>query len=60
LGTLIGVLPGMFAATVLSDQLAAALEEPASVNAWLVAAAVLVIGVLAFFAQRVLRRLPAA
>jgi uncharacterized membrane protein YdjX (TVP38/TMEM64 family) len=59
LGTLVGVMPGMLAATVLSDQLAAALEEPASVNAWYVAGAVLIIGVLAYFAQRALRRMPA-
>jgi phosphatidylserine/phosphatidylglycerophosphate/cardiolipin synthase-like enzyme/uncharacterized membrane protein YdjX (TVP38/TMEM64 family) len=58
LGTLIGILPGMLAATVLSDQLAAALEEPGRVNAWLVAAAVLVLGALAYLGQRVMRRTP--
>jgi uncharacterized membrane protein YdjX (TVP38/TMEM64 family) len=58
LGTLIGILPGMLAATVLSDQLAAALEEPGRVNAWLVAAAVLVLGGLAYLGQRVMRRTP--
>ncbi|HZZ94834.1 MAG TPA: VTT domain-containing protein [Usitatibacter sp.] len=59
LGTLVGIMPGMLAATVLSDQLAAALEEPSSINAWAVAAGVLIIGMLAFFAQRVIRRVPA-
>jgi phosphatidylserine/phosphatidylglycerophosphate/cardiolipin synthase-like enzyme/uncharacterized membrane protein YdjX (TVP38/TMEM64 family) len=59
LGTMVGVLPGMLAATVLSDQLAAALEEPASVNAWYVAGAVLIVGGLAYFAQRTMRRMPA-
>jgi phospholipase D1/2 len=56
LGTFIGMLPGMFAATVLSDQLAAALEEPARVNGWLIAAAILALATLAFFGQRLLRR----
>ena len=58
LGTFIGMLPGMLAATVLSDQLAMALEEPARVNGWLIAAAILALVTLAFFGQRVLRRSP--
>jgi phospholipase D1/2 len=58
LGTFIGMLPGMLAATVLSDQLAAALEEPARVNGWLIAAALLALATLAFFGQRMLRRSP--
>jgi len=49
----------MLAATVLSDQLAAALEEPSSINAWYVAGAVLIIAGLAYFAQRAMRRVPA-
>jgi phosphatidylserine/phosphatidylglycerophosphate/cardiolipin synthase-like enzyme/uncharacterized membrane protein YdjX (TVP38/TMEM64 family) len=59
LGTLVGIMPGMLAATVLSDQLAAALQEPASVNAWYVAGAVLIIAGLAYFTRRVMRRVPA-
>ena len=58
-GTAVGIMPGMLAATVLSDQLAAALEEPSSINAWYVAGAVLVIAGLGYFAQRVMRRVPA-
>jgi uncharacterized membrane protein YdjX (TVP38/TMEM64 family) len=58
-GTFLGMLPGMLAATVLSDQLAAALEDPASVNLWLIAAALLVLAAFAFFGQRWLRRQPA-
>jgi uncharacterized membrane protein YdjX (TVP38/TMEM64 family) len=58
LGTFLGMLPGMLAATVLSDQLAAALEEPARVNGWLIAAAILTLATLAFFGQRMLRRSP--
>jgi uncharacterized membrane protein YdjX (TVP38/TMEM64 family) len=56
LGTFLGMLPGMLAATVLSDQLAAALEAPARVNGWLIAAAVLGLVTMVFFGQRLLRR----
>jgi len=59
LGTFLGMLPGMLAATVLSDQLAAALEDPASVNVWLIAAAIAILASLAYFGQRWLRRQPA-
>ena len=55
-GTMLGMLPGMLAATVLSEQLAAALEDPTSVNWWLVAAAVLGLLSAAYFGQRWLRR----
>ncbi len=57
-GTFLGMLPGMLAATVLSDQLAAALEDPARVNGWLIAAALLALATLAFFGQRLMRRSP--
>jgi uncharacterized membrane protein YdjX (TVP38/TMEM64 family) len=56
LGTMLGMLPGMLAATVLSDQLAAALEDPTTVNWWLIAGAVLLLLTLAYFGQRWLRR----
>ena len=39
--------PGMLAATVLSDQLAAALGDPARVNVWMIAVAVLALAALA-------------
>ncbi|HEX4780036.1 MAG TPA: VTT domain-containing protein [Usitatibacter sp.] len=55
LGTFLGMLPGMLAATVLSDQLAAALEDPSKVSWWLVAAAVAAVGALAWFGQRMVR-----
>jgi phospholipase D1/2 len=58
LGTFVGMLPGMLAATILSDQLAAALEDPARVNPWMIAAALLALATLAFFGQRMLRRTP--
>ena len=60
LGTFLGMLPGMLAATVLSDQLAAALEDPTRVNFWVIAAAVLVLVALAWFGQRYMRRQGAA
>ena len=56
LGTMLGMLPRMLAATVLSDQLAAALEDPTTVNWWLIAGAVLLLLTLAYFGQRWLRR----
>jgi uncharacterized membrane protein YdjX (TVP38/TMEM64 family) len=58
-GTFLGMLPGALAATVLSDQLAAALQDPGRVNGWLVAAAVGAFAGLAFAGHRVLRRLEA-
>ncbi|HEX3057799.1 MAG TPA: VTT domain-containing protein [Usitatibacter sp.] len=59
-GTIIGMMPGMLAATILSEQLAAALEDPTRVNFWLIGAAVLVIVTVVFFGQRYMRRHGAA
>jgi len=56
-GTFLGMLPGSLAATVLSHQFAAALQEPARVNGWLVAAAVAGFVALAYTGQRLLRRM---
>ena len=56
LGTFIGMLPGMLAATVLSEQLAAALEDPTHVNFWMIAGAIAALVALAYFGQRHLRR----
>jgi phospholipase D1/2 len=56
LGTFLGMLPGMLAATVLSDQLAAALEDPSRVSWWLVAAAVAGLGALAWFGRHMMHR----
>jgi phosphatidylserine/phosphatidylglycerophosphate/cardiolipin synthase-like enzyme/uncharacterized membrane protein YdjX (TVP38/TMEM64 family) len=56
-GTFLGMLPGALAATVLSDQFAAALQDPARVNAWLVAGAVAAFAGLAWFGHRMLGRL---
>jgi uncharacterized membrane protein YdjX (TVP38/TMEM64 family) len=60
LGTFLGMLPGMLAATVLSDQLAAALEDSTRVNFWIIAGVVLMLVVFAFFGQRYMRRHSAA
>ena len=57
IGTFLGMLPGALAATVLSDQFAAALQDPARVNGWLVAAAVAAFAGLAWFGHRMLGRL---
>jgi uncharacterized membrane protein YdjX (TVP38/TMEM64 family) len=56
LGSFIGILPGMLAATVLSDQVAGALGDPSRINMWLVGGALFVLAALAFGGQRWLRR----
>jgi hypothetical protein len=50
------MMPGMLAATVLSEQLAAALEDPSRVNFWIIGVAILVIVAVVFFGQRYMRR----
>ncbi len=49
LGTAIGMLPGLLAATVFGDQLEAALRDPTQVNYWVVAgvAIIFIVGTLA-------------
>ncbi|MEO7811708.1 MAG: VTT domain-containing protein [Usitatibacter sp.] len=54
IGTFLGMLPGGLAATVLSDQLAVALTNPARMNPWLIAAAVCMFGALAYSGHRLL------
>jgi uncharacterized membrane protein YdjX (TVP38/TMEM64 family) len=56
-GTFIGVLPGALAATVLSDQVAAALRDPTQVNGWLIGAAVAAFAALAFAGHLMLKRM---
>jgi hypothetical protein len=48
------MLPGGLAATVLSDQIAAALMNPARVNPWLIGAAVCMFAGLAYSGHRLL------
>ncbi len=57
LGSVVGVMPGMLAATVLSEQLSRALADPATINGWLVGIAAFCLGALAWFGQRWLRRM---
>jgi len=52
LGTAIGLLPGTLAATILSDQLQAALKDPGDVNYWLIAGAVLLMALATWFVRR--------
>ena len=51
-GTGLGMLPGTLAATILSDQLQAALEDPGRVNYWLIAGAVLLVMLATLFVRR--------
>jgi len=57
IGTFLGMLPGALAATVLSDQLASMLLNPARVNLWIIAAAVAAFAALAFTGHSLLRRM---
>lgn len=52
LGTLIGMTPGVLATSVFGDQLTRALEDPSTINWWLVAAVVLVFVVLTWLVRR--------
>ena len=56
-GTFLGMLPGALAATVLSDQVATALRDPAHINGWLIAAALCGFAALAWFGHKMLERL---
>jgi phospholipase D1/2 len=60
LGSLLGMAPGLLAASVFANELRAALEDPSSISWWLIGAAVLVFagfvwGVRRWFARRVSR-----
>ncbi len=57
LGSLVGVLPGMLTATVLSEQVSRVLADPADLNGWLIAIAAALLLTLVYFGQRWLRRL---
>jgi uncharacterized membrane protein YdjX (TVP38/TMEM64 family) len=57
IGTFLGMLPGGLAATVLSDQVATALRDPAHINGWLVAAALCGFAALAWFGHKMLDRM---
>ncbi|HUP31030.1 MAG TPA: VTT domain-containing protein [Usitatibacter sp.] len=59
LGTFLGMLPGAIAATVLSDQAASFLRDPARVNGWVIAGAVAAFAALAFAGHKLLSRMDA-
>ena len=55
IGTVLGMLPGMLATTVLGDQITDALSDHTRANWWIAAAAVLAIATIAYAGQRWLR-----
>ena len=57
LGSLVGIVPGMLAATVLSEQISRLLVAPAEINVWLIAIAVVLLATILYVGQRWLRRL---
>jgi len=57
LGSLVGIVPGMLAATVLSEQISRLLVAPAQINGWLIATAVVLLVTVVYLGQRWLRRL---
>ena len=52
-----GVIPGMLAATVLSEQISRLLVAPSEINGWLIATAIVLLVAIIYFGQRWLRRL---
>jgi len=56
IGTVLGMMPGMLATTVLGDQVTAALIDPSRLNGWLVGLAGIVLASLAAFGHWWLRR----
>src|SRR5688500_6845544 len=52
LGTFLGMLPGVLATSVFGSQISAALEDPASINWWIVAAVIVAIIALIWFVRR--------
>ena len=57
LGSLVGIVPGMLVATVLSEQISRLLVAPAEINGWLIAIAVVLLVTILYLGQRWLRRL---
>ena len=51
-GTILGTLPGVLATSVFGHQLTAALEDPSTINWWIVAAVVLAFVALIWFFKR--------
>jgi phosphatidylserine/phosphatidylglycerophosphate/cardiolipin synthase-like enzyme/uncharacterized membrane protein YdjX (TVP38/TMEM64 family) len=56
LGTFLGMLPGMLAATVFGDQLETALRDPASINYWVVGGVLILVVALTLAVRKWLAR----
>ena len=52
LGTFLGMLPGVLATTVFGSQISAALEDPSTINWWIVAAVITAMIALTWFVRR--------
>jgi uncharacterized membrane protein YdjX (TVP38/TMEM64 family) len=52
LGSVLGMLPGLLAASVFGDQIAWALEDPTRVSYWVIGAAVVALGAFTFLIRR--------
>ena len=52
LGTFLGMLPGVLATSVFGAQLTAALEDPSTINWWIVAAVVIAMAGLTWYVKR--------
>ena len=59
-GVLLANLPGTVGSTLLGDQLAAALSQHRSMNAWIIAAVVVAMAAIAWFSRRWWKKLQAA
>ena len=59
-GVLLAHLPGTVGSTVLGDQVAAALSQHRSINAWIIVAVVAMMAAVAWFTRRWWKRLQAA
>jgi phospholipase D1/2 len=52
LGTFLGMLPGVLATSVFGGQIAAALEDPSTINWWIVVGVVVAFVALTYFVRR--------
>jgi uncharacterized membrane protein YdjX (TVP38/TMEM64 family) len=52
LGTFLGMLPGVLATTVFGSQIAAALEDPSTINWWIVGAVIVAMIALTWYVRR--------
>jgi uncharacterized membrane protein YdjX (TVP38/TMEM64 family) len=52
IGTFVGMLPGVAATSVFGDQITRALEDPSTINWWLVGAVLIAIALLTYAVKR--------